>query len=533
MSKNSVKRTSSDNSLLLDGFHLTIEQIESVARQSYLVELAPDSRRRIQRNADTIRQLAISDKPIYGVNTGFGVFVSQPISSRLSSRLSRNLVLSHSTGLGKPFSEDISRAAMLVRINTLAHGLSGVRPLLLDTLINMLNQHVTPWIPSQGSLGSSGDLAPLAHLGLIISKDSEIDSDKTSGKAWYSGKLMSGKQAMAAADLPRVILGPKEGLALTNGATFTAAILALTCYDISRVLFIAEIAAAMSMESLLAISQALDPRIHDARPHPGQQTVARNIRNLIRNSSLIDSSLRVQDAYSIRCTPQVLGPAREILKFVKSVVEREINSATDNPLFFGEEAICGGNFHGEPLGLAADYLKIALAEVGAISERRVFRLTTPDMNNGLPPMLIADSKSIGLQSGIMMLQYTAASLVLENQSLSSPDSVHSLPTSAGQEDHNANATTAARRLLQIIDNLKYILSIELIAAAQALDLRLENNPSAQLGDGTSLAMDCVRRVVPFHKKDAPFSDEIEAIVKLIDHGDFLKSFPDTTFSADM
>jgi histidine ammonia-lyase len=269
------------------------------------------------------------------------------------------------------------------------------------------------------------------------------------------------------------------------------------------------------VEALLGVTNAFDPRLHEARSHPGQIAVSERIRNLIRSSTLVDSSDRVQDAYSIRCTPQVIGPVWDLLTFVQSTVEREINAATDNPLIFDDEAVSGGNFHGEPIGLAADYLKIALSEIGAISERRIYRLITEHTNEGLPPMLIMNPENAGLQSGLMMLQYSAASLVLENQALSTPASVSSLPTSAGQEDHNANATLAARHLSKVVENIYHILAIELLTSAQAIDLRIQSLPDAKLGHGTHAAFQWIRSNIPLREDDFPLSEDISAMVELL------------------
>jgi histidine ammonia-lyase len=315
-----------------------------------------------------------------------------------------------------------------------------------------------------------------------------------------------------------VALGPKDGLALTNGATFAAAILALACLDAGRSLSAAEAAAALSLEALRAVSSAFDERLHAARRHPGQIGVARRLRQLTSGSALLDSGDQVQDAYSLRCIPQVLGPVREILDFARGVAEREINSATDNPLLFGSEAISGGNFHGEPIGLACDYLKIALCEVGALSERRTFRLLSAHTSGGLPPMLVARPERAGLQSGLMMLQYTAAALVLENEGLAAPASVRSLPTSADQEDHNANATTAARELRRLLENVQQIIAIELATAAQALDLRLRQDPARGPGAATQAIHAAVRQRFPLVETDSVMTAHLAALVDLI-HSD--------------
>jgi histidine ammonia-lyase len=512
MMKNSL---SSNQTYEIDGHSLTIEQVKQVARNYSQVLLNERARKIVYESEKELRKLAEQETPIYGVNTGFGIFANRRIKKDQSIQLSRNLILSHAVAIGEPFPEDVVRAAILIRANTLASGHSGVRPQLIELLLEMLNRQLTPYIPCQGSLGSSGDLAPLSHLALILSKDHDADLDELLGKAWFNGQLMTGNEAMLAAGLTPIVLHSKEGLAINNGATFAAAILSLACHDAQNCLRIAEISASLSMEALLAVTEAFDARLHQVRSHPGQISVAGRIRKMLQDSILVDSTDRVQDAYSIRCTPQVIGPAWDILSFVQATASREINAATDNPLIFGLEIISGGNFHGEPIGLAADYLKIGLAEVGAIAERRIYRLISEHLSEGLPPMLIAKPENIGLQSGLMMLQYSAASLVLENQTLASPASVLSLPTSAGQEDHNANATMATRHLSKVIENIYHILAIELLTSAQALDLRLQQNPESRLGKGTNAAFQWIRSNFSFHQDDYPFSEDIMMMATLL------------------
>jgi histidine ammonia-lyase len=325
---------------------------------------------------------------------------------------------------------------------------------------------------------------------------------------------------MQAAGIPRIILGPKEGLALNNGATFTAAIAALAVHDAATLLETGDIALAMSLEALLGCSAAFDPRIQAVRSHPGQREVAEHLCQLIEGSTLIDSGGRVQDAYSLRCAPQVQGAARDALAFTRGVVEREINAATDNPLLFGPgEALSGGNFHGEPVGMAMDFLAIAITELSAISERRIFRLTDGKLNAGLPPMLVDHPEAAGLNSGLMMPQYTAASLVLENRTLATPDSVGSLPTSAEQEDHNANSMTAARHTREVIENTAHVLAIEVFTAARALDLRLHQAPGVILGLGVAAARRCVREIVPYQPGDAWWNPQIGQVRRLISSGE--------------
>jgi len=502
--------------LFIDGNSLTIADIVAVARKDQPVGLAPAAHQHMGTSYGWVSQMAAGDEPVYGINTGFGIFADQRIPPQDSARLSRNLILSHAVATGPDLPAEVVRAAMLIRANTLAAGYSGVRSLLVETLLEMLNRGVTPVVPSQGSLGSSGDLAPLSHLALVFSTDA-TDRDAESGYADFQGQRLSGKAAMAAAGIPRLVLGPKEGLAANNGATFSAALGALAAHDAAYLLNTAEITLAISLEAMLGVSAAFDERLHAARRHPGQIAVAQRVRQLTQGSTLLDAAGRVQDAYSLRCAPQVQGAARDTLVFVQDVIGREINAATDNPLLFGpQQAISGGNFHGEPVGLALDYLAIAMSEVAAISERRIFRLTDSKLNTGLPPMLVDTPEAAGLNSGMMMPQYTAASLVLENQTLAHPDSVHSLPTSAEQEDHNANSMTAARHARSVLENTRHVLAIELYCAARALDIRLREMPDARIGPGASQAHQLVRQQVAYQPGDAWWGPEIEAVRKLIE-----------------
>jgi len=508
--------------VVLDGESLDIGSVSSVARKGSSAELNAGSRERTAKAAGNLQTLVQRSAPIYGVNTGFGMLSSKKIDAGQLDELSRNLVLSHSVGFGEPLAEDIVRAAILVRANTLAKGVSGVRPVVIDTLLSLLSRHVTPVIPSRGSLGSSGDLAPLAHLALMVSAHPETPGTQYSGEAWFQGKRISGSAALHAAGIPPLRLYPKEGLALINGATFSAAMLALSLADAYVLLDSAVSAAVLSFEALQGISTALDARIQEARQHPGQMEIAQVLRRQLSGSTLVDSSGRVQDAYTLRCIPQVLGPVAEILGFVHQMTLREINAATDNPLLFGEEALSGGNFHGEPISLGADYLKNAFCEVGALSERRVFRLLSFEEQTGLPAMLVPDPAKSGLQSGLMLLQYTAASLALENQTLAAPDSIHSLPTSGGQEDHNANAMNAVRNLSSILRNVSGILAIEMITAAAALDIRMARLPGSHPSPYTRKLHDLIRVHVPVYTADTPWSGYMAAVSDLILSGEVIR-----------
>lgn len=493
---------------------LNLEDLVQVAREYQKVEISKDSLDAIDHSHEQIQLILEKSKPVYGINTGYGIFADKTIPENQIRLLNRNLIISHAVASGEPLDSDIVRAAILVRANTLAKGFSGVSKELILGLVEMLNKRVTPIIPRQGSLGSSGDLCLLSHLALVLTRDDD-DREEESGLADFNGAILSGKKAMELAKIDRIILGPKEGLALNNGATFSAAIGALTVADAEYLLRVAEISAALSMEALRACSAAFDDRIHQLRLHHGQITTARNIRSLLEGSNLIDSSGKVQDAYSLRCAPQVQGAIRDSIHYVHQVIEKEINAVTDNPLIFEPGiALSGGNFHGEPVGIVMDLLGIALCELGAISERRTFRLSDECLSNGLPPMLVDQNQNAGLNSGLMIPQYTAASLVLENQTLATPDSIRSLPTSANQEDHNANATTAARHAREIAENVRQILAIELYTAAHAIDLRMKNT-QVKLGTGTGLAYQKIREVVPYHSRDALWGPEIQKINQMI------------------
>ncbi len=501
--------------ITIDGNHLTIEEIVAVARHFAEVRLAPAAREAVERARGWVEKIIEKGEPVYGINTGFGIFAEHRIPSEDSARLSRNLILSHAVGTGQPLAEEVVRAAILVRANTLAKGFSGVRPQVVETLLALLNERITPVVPSQGSLGSSGDLGPLSHLALVFTTDPE-DLEEESGEAIFQGELLSGKEAMGRAGIDRLILGAKEGLAVNNGATFSAAIAALAVYDSETLLQAADVSLAMTLEAVMGCSAAFDERLQAARGHKGQIRVASAIRSLTEGSSLIDAYGRIQDAYSLRCAPQVQGIGWDTLAFVRSVIETEINAATDNPLLFEPGiAVSGGNFHGEPVGVVMDTLGIALAEIASISERRTFRLTDGHLNADLPPMLVDRLSAAGLNSGLMMPQYTAASLVLENQTLATPDSVHSLPTSAEQEDHNANAMTAARHAREIVANTAHVLAIEIFTATRALHLRKRQDPKVVFGRGTAKAYEIVREKIKYQAGDAWWAPEIEEVKTII------------------
>ena len=505
--------------ITLTGNDLSIDEVVAVARGGEKVApLDVPVRERMQLSNQWIEDaVAAGDRAIYGVNTGFGPLASERVLPEQAGRLSRNLILNCCAGVGAPLSEDIVRAMMVVRANTLARGNSGVRPELAESFIRMLNKGVRPYVPCKGSLGASGDLAPLAHIGLVITRDPDDDGED-SGKAWFEGELLSGAEAMGRAGIPRLVPRAKEGLALTNGTTFMLGTAALAVRDALDLLDHAEAAAALSMEALRARSNFLHPALHDASGQKGQPEVAWNLRRLLEGSRLVDSdSNRVQDAYSLRCVPQVHGPIRDAVRFVAGRVGSLLNGTSDNPLVFmelpgggGPDVVSGGNFHGQGLALWLDLLGIAVAEVGSMSERRTFRLLTPDLSEGLPSMLVANP---GLDSGLMVAQYTAAALVSDNKTLAHPDSVDSIPSSANQEDHVSMGANAARHTMEILDNLRHVVAIELLSAAQAVDLREAGSDG--LAPLTRTVYDKIRSRVKFLEHDRALTPDIEAVADLV------------------
>ena len=515
----------------LTGNTLTIEQLVAIARHHERVApLGGEAQGRMSAShawvADAIRG---QGKIIYGVNTGFGSLANRQISADEARQLSRNLILLCVCGVGDPLPGEIVRAMMTIRANMLAKGHSGVRPVVAQTLIDMLNAGVTPRVPAKGSLGASGDLAPLAHIAAVLTRDPDdgdgVDCDRDfSGQAWYGGELLSGAEAMAHAGIGRLILEAKEGLALSNGIDFMAAAGALAVHDAESLLAHAQIGAALSFEALLGLTAAYDPALQDASGQPGQRKVAARLLELVRDSRLVDSAPgRVQDAYSLRCTPQVLGPVIDLVAFVRERFSAAINAATDNPLIFQDDAgqfraVSGGNFHGQGPALWLDMLGIALAEAADIAERRIFRMLTPELSGGLPPMLVPSS---GLDGGLMMVQYTAAALVSDNKTLAHPDSVDSIPSSANQEDHVSMGANAARHTLEVLDNVRHVLAIELLTAAQAIDLRPDG--PARLGHGTARAYAEIRRHASYLAHDRPTTPDIEALARLMRSGALLRA----------
>lgn len=491
--------------VIVTGSEITLRQIVNVARQGANVALSPLAEKNIIQSRGVVNKLVEDSKIVYGVTTGFGMFSEAFIEKEFTNSLQKNLIVSHAVGAGDFFKDEVVRAAMLLRINNFAKGYSGIRPETVNTLIRMLNAGVTPIVPEKGSLGASGDLVPLAHMVLPL---------LGLGQARYKGKVMDGKAAMDAAGIPTQELTQKEGLALINGTQFMTAVGALAVYDAIELLKVADIAAAMSFEAQNGIVDALDPRMHAIRPHKGQVDTARIVSDLLKGSKNVtrQGEKRVQDAYSLRCTPQVHGASKDAVHYVQEKVEIEINSVTDNPIVFSEtgEAISGGNFHGQPMALSFDFLGIALAEIADIAERRIERMVNSALS-GLPSFLVERG---GVNSGYMIVQYTAAALVSENKVLAHPASVDSIPSSANQEDHVSMGTIAARKAREILGNARRVLAIELMCACQAIDLRGDKG----MGSGTGAAYRCVRNVVPFLTEDRPLYGDINECEQLIIDG---------------
>jgi histidine ammonia-lyase len=501
----------------LTGDDLSIEQVVALAEGAPgepAVELALEAEAMVRRAQQAVADLVARGEIAYGITTGFGAFKDRSISPDQVEQLQRNIIMSHAVGVGEPFGKSVVRALMLIRANTLAKGHSGVRLETLRLLLAMLNAGVHPVVPSQGSLGASGDLAPLAHMALVLIGE---------GDAEFEGQVLPGAEALRQASLRATILAAKEGLALTNGTAVMCALGALAVCRSEHMNAIADTAGCLSLEALDGTLLAFDERIQAVRPHPRQVDCARHLRRLLAHSDFTrrHDSHNVQDAYTLRCIPQVHGAARDAIAYARWVIEIELNAVTDNPLLFfdGDEVtiLSGGNFHGEPIAIAMDYMAIALTELGNISERRTARLTDEASNaHVLPAFLI---KHGGINSGFMLIQYTAAALASENKVLAHPASVDTVPTSANVEDHVSMGCTAARQVWQILDNLENILALELMAAAQGVDFRREKlGAAARLGQGTQAAYDLVRQHVPFLEHDAIMYPYIEAIRRLVADG---------------
>ncbi len=484
--------------MILNGQHLTIADVVAVARNPDIsVRIDDEARRRVARARAAVERFLERGDVVYGVTTGFGHFRDRLIDPAETAELQRNLLRSHATGVGPPLDEAAVRAVMLVRANTLAKGHSGIRPQTLDALLALLNRGVHPVIPEQGTLGTSGDLAPLAHMALVLIGE---------GEAWYQGRRLPGGEALQRAGLQPVALTAKEGLALVNGTAF--------------------IAAALSLEALNGSVEPFDPRLQAVRPHPRQIEAADYIRGLLEGSDFVRRTAdphRVQDAYSLRCVPQVHGAVHDAVSYARWALEIEINSATDNPLIFWERedeepvALTGGNFHGELVSMAMDYLAIGLTELGNISERRLNRLVDANLNDGLLPPFLTEHG--GLNSGFMLVHYTAAALTAENKVLAHPACADTVPVSANTEDHQSMGGTAVRHARDVLRNVETIVALELFAAAQAIDFRrrqMGGNP--RLGRGTAPVYELIREHVPFIERDTTMYPHMEAVRKLVAEG---------------
>jgi histidine ammonia-lyase len=489
--------------LLLDGASLTLDDFEAVARTSRAVAIAPAARAAVEHARRVVDDAVARKEVVYGVTTGFGNFADVVIPHDQLGQLQLNLVRSHAAGVGEPLDEAETRGLMVLRANVLAKGFSGVRPETLDLLVAMLNARIHPVVPSQGSVGASGDLAPLAHLALGLIGEGDCNHD---------GRREPMADALRRRGLAPVVLQAKEGLALINGTQLMTAVTGLALAEAWRLARSADVIGALTLDALKGTDVAFDPRIHAARPHPGQQASARNLRRLLEGSAIRESHRdcgRVQDAYSLRCIPQVHGAVRDALDYVTRVLAIEINAATDNPMVFAEtdELLSGGNFHGEPVAIAADVLAIAAAELGGISERRTERLVNPALS-GLPAFLTDEG---GLRSGFMIAHVTAAALASENKSLAHPASVDSIPTSANKEDHVSMGVTAARKAARATANTRRILAVEALAACQALDFLRPVPTSPPL----QAAHRRLRRDVPRYDSDRVIAPEIEAAARLV------------------
>lgn len=502
--------------VLLDGNSLTFEQVIGVAfgiSGESRVALSDSAKIKVRRSADAVQKLLDRGEIAYGITTGFGAFKDKIISREEVEILQKNIVMSHACGVGKPFDAPTTRAIMLIRANTLARGFSGIRLETLELLIEFLNRGIHPIIPEKGSLGASGDLAPLAHMALPLIGLGEVE---------FEGQVFDTQEVLEKANLVPIKLAAKEGLALTNGTTVMTAIGLLETLKASYLAGVADLAGCLTLEALNGTTLAFDERIHALRPHPRQMKCAENLREILEGSEFVRAfdPANVQDAYTLRCMPQVHGACRDAIAYAEWVVNIELNAVTDNPLIFCDEdcenieVLSGGNFHGEPLALAMDYLAIALAELGNISERRIMRLTDESSNAHILPAFLTENG--GLNSGFMIVQYTAAALATENKILAHPASVDTIPSSANVEDHVSMGVTSALKLRQISENLEQILSLELFSAAQAVDFRKKKiGIDKTLGKKTQPVYDLIRSKVPVILNDTVMYPYMKAIKDLL------------------
>jgi histidine ammonia-lyase len=512
--------------VVLDGRTLALDDVAAVARFEATVAIAPNVRARMDQARALVDEMARGSEPHYGINTGFGALAEVKIPPEKVGLLQRNLIESHAVGVGDPLSFAEARALMLLRASTLAVGHSGCRVSILDALVALLNAGAAPVVPRKGSVGASGDLAPLAHTALLLLGQ---------GDALLRGHRVSAAEALSAANTAPVVLEAKEGLALINGTQAMMAVGVLAFLEAERLCKLADVVGACSLDALQGTWKAFDPRIHKARPHPGQRAVAANLIKLLEGSEIMESHKncgKVQDPYSLRCMPQVHGATRDALAWVKSVLEREVTSATDNPLVFlaeddavddtgrarfsGADVLSGGNFHGQPIAMALDLLAIATAELASISERRIEQLVNPALSSGLPPFLAPEP---GLNSGFMIVQVTAAALINENKVLCHPAVVDTIPSSANREDHVSMGMTSANKAAQVVSNVRRVLGLELMCACQGIDMRAPLKPGRALVDVHAR----VRKDVAFAPVDRAFGRDVEAIERLVASDDVLSA----------
>ncbi|WP_455600705.1 histidine ammonia-lyase [Cloacibacillus sp.] len=497
--------------IVLNGKDLTLESLIRITRNGAQVCASLEAMEDVKKSRALVEELVAGGRPMYGINTGFGRFSEVAIPEEDINLLQIKLILADAAGVGAPLPADVVRGMLVMRANSLLNGFSGVRPVVINTILDMLNRGVHPVVPEKGSVGSSGDLCPLAHMVLPMIG---------LGEAEYNGVVMEGAEAMAKAKIPLIELKAKEGLALINGTQCMTSVAAHALADAITLKKTADIVGALTVESLRGIKNAYDPRIQDVRRHSGQKEAAENMLRLLEGSEYVteQGELRMQDSYSLRCIPQIHGASRLAIDYVASVVENEINAVTDNPIVLVDtgDVFSGGNFHGQPVAIAADTLGIALSELGNISERRIAKLIDPALNHGLPAFLV---KHGGINCGFMIPQYAAAALVSENKVLAHPASVDSIPTSAGQEDHVSMGTIGARKAAQILENVRMVLGIELMCAAQALDLQEKR----KLGAGTEAAYKVIRGAVEFMEEDRVFYKDQKLAAELIADGTLVKA----------
>lgn len=499
---------------LLTGQDLTVEQVFTLSHAkagSVTVSLHPNALKRMKKSQAIIKTIADGEKAVYGVNTGFGALANKFIPKKDIKALQLNLIRSHCTGVGEPFSREVTRAIMILRANCLAYGSSGINPEFVELILDFLNEDILPIIPQKGSVGASGDLAPLSHMALCLIGEGDVS---------FKGKLISAKEALKKINKKPVVPGPKDGLALINGTAVMAALGALAVYEAEKIMKLADITACLTLEGLRGSMKPFHPEISKLKPHRGQLNVSKNLNVLLKGSEIINSHKncgKVQDPYSLRCVPQVHGACRQTLYHSQEVIGIELNSVTDNPLVIENtnEVISGGNFHGEALALCMDYLSMGLAEIANISERRIEKMMNPSFSD-LPAFLTKDS---GLNSGLMIAHVTAAALASENKYLCHPASIDSIPTSTDKEDHVSMGVTSGRKLHEVLKNTKTNLAIELICASQAMDLGrpLKSSPALES------VMKLIRKEIPFIESDRRLDKDIQSMINLIDSGEILNS----------